>query len=470
MNTVPSPAMAPGQTAPASQAVDLSRYGRAALRWWPVVAALTLLGLLGGLIASEAGERTFTSSAVVQVNPGVVSSADGGSGNSAPNMDTEQQIALSSVVVAEAVKHVPGSLSVDEFQDRASAFSPKKASTLTLTFKGVDATQAQAGANALAEAYLQHRGAQSQADIDRARKQIQDSSKSLSAALAKAQQAANASKAGTADAARLEATAAALNDQLTPVRAQLDRINGVVVNPGVQIGTAQLPTKSDGLPRSIFLFVGAAVGLLLGLVLVLAVDAITDRVRGRRDLTRVTTAPVWAQAGARDRSVPAGALAAVAARVILLRREDGLSTLALASVSTPVAGLAGELASALHAQGVPATVVDSAAWRVDDVRPDLVTIVATGPVELDARAAATAGLCDGTLLVVSRRDQARTARAALQTLVGARAQVSGLFLDLRRRPVDGARSARSLPATGAEVPSEVTVPAEPARVVENLTR
>lgn len=418
------------------QLVDVGRYLRAASRQWLIVLALTILGGVAGSLYADVAPKTYTATAVVQVAPNLTAVSSAGPLKTAPNMDTEVQIAMSTTVVELAVKKLPG-LTATQFLAAANASYPNKANTLSLAFAGTTPQQGVQGAQAWADAYIALHQSLGTSSLKAQTAQVTENLKAPEAALAKAEKEAAAATAGTALAARLDAKASALGNQLVPIRAQLDVLNAVVVDPGTLISVPNPPSRPDGPPGGgLFVTVGILVGALLGISLALVIESLTDRVRSADDLRRATTLPLWTTLSRRgdDRAV-----AAIAARITSAIQEGHISSVILVSPATGALDLMGSVMDKLEGDGVPFVTIRDVE---EALRPGFgaarkskttVLLLAADNAASDPRVAAIAGRADATLLVAHPgKTSARQIRSTLSCLEQAGATPIGVILSAWR--------------------------------------
>lgn len=458
--------------------VDLGRYRRAAVRRWPWIVLLAILGgAAGGYLLPSA---KFESSAVIQVKNGLVDLTQTGATGGAPNMSTEQQVASSASVVGQALEGTPGGFSVSQFQARGTVSSPPDSTTLTLTFTGDTAEGAQEAAQAWADAYLNLRDIELGATLKGAAEQLSTSVDDLQDQLDAAQQRIINTTAGTVEARRAEASVRLLVGQLRSAQGKLRSLDSVVVDPGRIIGNPIRPAHPSGLTLPYAIAIGALTGALLGLVLALVAERFQQRIRDARDVSRGTAAPVWAVIEASHPGAVARAYDALAARLLLAARHSGLHSVLITCVDKSALFAAVQLAQGVERLGHRVRITDdveallepkpaTAGTRaLDPDGMETFLIVGAPPLLVDPRTAVLSSEADVTLLVAEVRDTKVSQLERAEDLVEATGgRISGVLLthsgSQKNFPPGEAEAMIRRAAWHADAPSGATArPVEPA--------
>ena len=424
---------------PRSTVSGAGRYGRALARQWPVVLVAMVLGALVATQVPSLKSNSYTSTAVVEVRPRLQSLSTVVSDSSSPNMITEQAVARASVVVDETLRRWQTDLTTSQFQSRATATSPNKSTTLSLSFTGRSPGEAQQGAQVWADTYLGLRRQAATDELEGATKRASDSVGLLQSKLTLAESVAQAARAGTPEAQRADEDVRLLNTQLAPVRARLDALSSMDVSAGRLISAPGLPRTTDGLPGSLVLLAGGVIGLLLGVALGLLVERVWGRTRQAADVRGAVSVPVWAAPRGKRGKLAEGrhdpSLAVVAALLGKLDTRPGQTVVLADCFGSLAPQSVAELRAALDERDsrLPAD-------RRPTDRP--VLLAAPGLLDDPESVATTVGADLVLLLVESGRTQLRHLRSAVSTLEEAGAGLDGVVL-LHRRP----RSASGAPAT-----------------------
>jgi Mrp family chromosome partitioning ATPase/capsular polysaccharide biosynthesis protein len=304
------------------RSIDLRDYWLIVRRRWLLVAALTVIGVLGGFGYAHSVAPSYTATSQVVVMPltqGPLNSSS--QGNLQVNMSTEQAVAQSPLVVAETA----GLLHVDPAVLQAAAAKrltvSVPANTLTtsdvleISWEAGSPRAAQAGADAFAQAYLSSRHhelanqiASLESTLNAQVASIQKQTAHLTAQLSGTSSTSSAYQNLTIRINELTAEANTADSQLSSL-STYDDSGGTFV-------AAALPLAPSGLGHKVILVIGALLGLLLGLTLAFVRDSFDDRVRDSAQLerklgattlavlTRVDNAPRTGQVGRGRRSLP----------------------------------------------------------------------------------------------------------------------------------------------------------------------
>jgi capsular polysaccharide biosynthesis protein len=434
------------------QVLDIGRYARAARRQWLVVLVFAIAGGALGWWQFGTSEQRYEATAVVEVGPGLVDlTSDSESTVDSVSVETEEQVAMSVRVAADAVERVPGALTVGQFQGRSEVAAPQDSSALLMTFDGVTPTQARSGALAWAEAYLADRRAQLTSSLSTSRENLLEREAGLERELGDAQDALDASAPGTAEEQAANAQVRTISRRIERIRGQLDGLDSMLIAPGSVLGEPQLPTAAAGLPRTAFIGAGLFVGLILGLATAMLIERLTDRIRDGRDLQRVTNAPVWAvtPTSAEDDDVLDLAYDAVATRLLLAVRSSSLRSVVVTAAESEVTETAERVATRLRRLGQAVWVSTDVEDLLKPSNDDRILVVGAPPVLADPRTAVLAAEADATLMVVRvRRTRATWLAAAISMLHSCNGRVSGLVMD-RRPDLDSAVKSSSMTAAPA---------------------
>lgn len=214
-----------------AQPVQLTDIVSTLKRRWPILIVGAIIGLILGVLGSFAIPAKYDATSTVSVNPmnagPLAASVDAAKSVSMP---TEAGLAKSRKVATAAAKTLRPSINVSKITDSTSVTSPDDSLILNITFSAGTAKQAAAGADAVAEAYLQIRRDEAAAAIERL------------ATAAKQQIAAIQVQ------AKRPANSAAIAQQSLRVQAdslasKLADLNNLDLNPGQVVGNAVVPTS-----------------------------------------------------------------------------------------------------------------------------------------------------------------------------------------------------------------------------------
>jgi Mrp family chromosome partitioning ATPase len=260
-------------------------------RQWLTVLLCLLLGVGAALAYVQWAPKEYRSQTSVLVTP---TTADAATERSAEiNLDTEAQLVTSTETVADAgALLAEEGVTLDDLPGRLNVSVPPNTEILDITFIGDTAEQAQLGARAFAQAYLDQRQDTAEAALQAEYDALQTRYDAVKALLDEAVRAGQSLAADSTEAARNERQVQALNDQLANIISSQNRIQAESPSPGRVVTEAPLPRS----PSSPDLFIALGAGILLGLVAGIGVAALRHRaddvVRTPEDLYRRTGVPV----------------------------------------------------------------------------------------------------------------------------------------------------------------------------------
>ena len=506
---------------PAHAAPELDRFGQLLRRGWWALLAGVLIGVAAGLVARAAVTTHYTASASVDVTPtGVAQSPTlvGGRTNSdVINMDTEVQLATSDDVAARVhqIDRVTRRTSLSDLLSGVTATVAANTEVLTISYQGDTAKSAARLANDFAAAYLQQRGATAQAVLTAQINKITPQAALLNSRLKAASQQLDQLPSGSPQRSYLHAQVGSLHSQLNALNNRLSVLQTTVVTPGQVRSNATASGAQTSPSRLIFVAAGAAVGLLVGLLLAWLRVAVRRRLRTPDDVRAVLNLPVLATvAGGDNAHVPsdssafqdyrriANILAATGgsdSKTILVTGQRPESTsavasnllraLSLASVHTALmrtsresmatAGMDRMVREALVP--MPNNGVVSAADLAEARGSGYLIAVASDP-RGSADAQTTARFSDSVVIVVEKGARAKVAEAILTELDAVGAPILGVVLVRRGRlastKTNGAGEDDTPPDRGSGVPATRTrerasrddsVGAAPARSTRRTT-
>ncbi len=420
----------------------LNDYLQVLRRQWLVIAIATVIGALGGFVAVEFMPKTYaaTSSVALNPTPADAGAVVGGRTLGQINLDTEAQIVKSTEVV-EGIRRELGGASPGQLPGKIDVAVPPNTSVMNLTFRAGDATLAQQGSIATAEAYLRNRRAVSESSS----KTQADGFKASVAELDKQIRCTR----DEGPRSRLLETRAQLIGQVATIEAQR-------ITPGRIITRAPLPRAPESPQPTLVITSLTALGFLLGLLLAFVRDRRSGKIRTRRDVERIDGAEVVA-----DPTDPQGPGVAVLLRRIATAagaEQRGPRVVALSDLGTGASAeaLSRQMAQHLLESGHRSTVL--APWSAETdpnsplataeqvrqaeregrlssilrqmAQPDVVVLVALPAAHSDAEGLAVASAADVNLVVARvGQDTVSELRTALAEFRGVGAPVRGVILE-----------------------------------------
>jgi len=137
---------------------ELHEYLRPLRRRWPIVLLGLLLGTALGASVAAIVPPTYTSTASVVVTPNVPQRADAtGRVQGAINVESEAQLVRSHEVLARVRRSLALTGSLGELRNRVAVTAPANTTVMDVIFSARSPRAAQAGARAVARAYLENR-------------------------------------------------------------------------------------------------------------------------------------------------------------------------------------------------------------------------------------------------------------------------------------------------------------------------
>jgi Mrp family chromosome partitioning ATPase len=278
--------------------IRTSTVGRMAARpWWAICAGM-LLGIVGGWVALQSTKPVYSSAASVLVQP---------VGGNDVDLPTEVELARSTraSVDAPAIAGLPARMAP------ASVEALPDTSVLVIRFEGATPEAAQAGARALADAYLTGRAASARSAIDAQLSAVTTKLGELNEQVNSANARIATLPSTSAEAASLRGTLTSLTTQIVSLTARANDLATTTVNPGRTIDDAGRPTEPvrPNAPR--YLATGAGIGALLGAVAAIGRTRLSRLVRRGADVPRRAGVAVLAElpgdeAGIRPPNSPDG--------------------------------------------------------------------------------------------------------------------------------------------------------------------
>jgi uncharacterized protein involved in exopolysaccharide biosynthesis len=296
------------QLSPVSEAqpsLELAHYlGVVRQRAWVVLLA-AMLGLLGALAYVTATERTVTAMTIVDIN---LISSDPFNTTRSPaeliDQVTETQTATSSTVLREVATSL-GGVRPSEVKARTDAELMSDATIMRISYTASSTAKAEAGADAVASAYLAYRSQQADARATAIVDNLTQRREALRDELLRLNSAINAARPNSPRAVQAESDRQLVNVELNSLSAQISSFLGLETTGGQVLSqAAENPTTVTPSTLRVVLG-GAAGGALLGLVAAFVLAAVDRRVRDGRALSRLGAGPVLGQIPSPRLLVPA---------------------------------------------------------------------------------------------------------------------------------------------------------------------
>ena len=257
----------------AAQGRSLGDYLAVLRRRWLVFTFGVLLVVALGVVYLALAPKTYTSTTKVLVEGAAWdSSATGARTTDGINLDTEAQVVRSFPVAELAEQQLDTGRTLPSLTRDVTVTVPPNTTVLQIAFQASDPSTAQEGAEAFADAYLEHRAEAAQNLLDAQLKPVEAQLEAARKSLKRVGVNIDNEKADAARAS-LRAQRTAIVTRLEALNTQLAMLATREIGAGQVINEAQVPSTPTSpdpwlvIPASVF------AGLLLGLVLALWRDA-----------------------------------------------------------------------------------------------------------------------------------------------------------------------------------------------------
>jgi capsular polysaccharide biosynthesis protein len=261
----------------------LSDYAAIVRRRWRVVVVCTLIGLAFGALFALRSPAQYTSRASVVIRP-ILSDPFVDTRIEDVGADTQAKILSSTVVAKRAAALLKTDQSPEGLLRHLTVENPTGTLILNVGYTAGSPRKAQAGAQAFARAYLDHRSASAEDTKERqlaqnaAQREI--AARDLDAALR--------TIAGTAPNSAERTNAEAQRDlalgKLADLQADAARTQGIDTDPGQIIRPAGLPSSPSSQSNLLTLLAAAILGALVGVGVAIIRDRTDPHIRTRREL------------------------------------------------------------------------------------------------------------------------------------------------------------------------------------------
>jgi capsular polysaccharide biosynthesis protein/Mrp family chromosome partitioning ATPase len=265
-------------------------------RWWVVL----LGGIVGLLLAFEfmaLSGKTYESTASVLVsatNTGDSSDVEGSRTNGAINLDTEAQLVTSLDVATRAKALLKAAEDPRELTQNVRSVVPPNTSILQISYSAPTPEDAQRGAQAFAQAYLDNRGTTAKAAVASQIKALQGQIAQVSRNLQEVAGKKAALPTSSPDYQYATAQENTYTQQIGQLNSRLNPLVTTEVTPGRIITTAKLPTSATDPNPRVYLPSGLLLGLLFGLGFAGLLQRVDKRIHSEADVRRAVDLPVIA--------------------------------------------------------------------------------------------------------------------------------------------------------------------------------
>jgi capsular polysaccharide biosynthesis protein len=332
-------------------------------RLWLVVTGI-VLGLLGALLVLTLTSQDATATTSLNIN--VISEDPFSTDRSAADLldaDTETQLATSSSVLGEARNAIGSEDSVTELRSRVVAAMAPDSTVMRISYTDSDADAATAGADAVAKAYLDYRGAQAVDRVQSIVGQLDDQRDTLQDDLLRVNTIARDAAPGSVEAIQAQTSQQLITVELDSLSSRINSFLGLDTSGGsVLAPAAEGQGSEDGPNRALVILLGLLLGLLLGVLAALVASAFSRRITDADDIRRAGGGALLGELTGKKARIPASEEDTEAIRRV---REVLLATLpeprvvAVADLTTnsPVTDVAVNLAHVMAETGRGAQLV-----------------------------------------------------------------------------------------------------------------
>ncbi|GAB1821183.1 YveK family protein [Herbidospora sp. RD11066] len=268
---------------------DLAEYGSVFRRRRTIALTCLFIGIMGGIGLLWTAPTAYLGVAEVQVSPTGLAEPQNPvttRQREALNLDTEAQIAQSSVVATNASRVIGGD--PEELRALVSVDVPPNSGILRISFTWDDATGAAAGAQAFADAYLAHRLAAAEGVLTDQKQAILAKLRLVNSQLSTALVTMSRHARGTPQRALAAHQQSVLARQATALSLRYDVLKTTAVTPGTVITPATPPTSANQPQAGVYVGGGLFAGILLGTGAAFARDRYDTRLRTPADVERLT--------------------------------------------------------------------------------------------------------------------------------------------------------------------------------------
>ncbi|WP_061298584.1 YveK family protein [Herbidospora cretacea] len=274
---------------PARHSRDLAEYGSVFRRRRTIALTCLFLGVMAGVGLLWTAPTAYVGVAEVQVSPTGLAEPQNlvtARQREALNLDTEAQIAQSSVVATNAAQVVGGD--AETLRGLVSVDVPPNSGILRISFTWRDSAGAARGAQAFADAYLAHRLASAEAVLTEQRRAVLTKLRLVNSQLSTALVTMSRHARGTPQRALAAHQQTVLSRQATALSLRYDVLKTTSVTPGTVITPATPPTEPSEPRPSLYVGGGLFAGILLGAGAAFARDRYDTRLRTPADVERLT--------------------------------------------------------------------------------------------------------------------------------------------------------------------------------------
>ncbi|MFT4082793.1 MAG: Wzz/FepE/Etk N-terminal domain-containing protein [Nocardioides sp.] len=271
----------------AEPSLELGRYWAVVKRRWVLVVALALLGAVAAGLYAVVTPKSYTATTLVNINVIAVEPFD----NQKPDSElidavTEEQLARSSTVMRSAGETLGGGTSIADVRHAMTVTVLSGATVARVTFTASSMDRAIKGSDAVGQAYVNYRTQRAQDRVDRIVSKLNKQKAALSKRLTAVNTTLDKGGLTTAQRAAASSQRQVLQSQISSLLAQLSSATSIDTSGGYVITQAADTALSVKPHTQLLVEIGAALGLVLGLLAAFVVDALDRRVISAADVSK----------------------------------------------------------------------------------------------------------------------------------------------------------------------------------------
>jgi succinoglycan biosynthesis transport protein ExoP len=298
-----------------TQTAGLGDYVGWLLRRWWIVVLTTIIGAIAALGYASTQPKAYDSTTPVLV---LAPYNDG----TKVDLDTEAQVVTSSPVADAARAALKTSLNSVELASQVTVTVPPNTSVLDITFEAATPTDAQAGSQAFATAYLTQRQTTYANNLQAQKSTLSDQLSSISKQINTLAARVASLPPNSVDGSTAQQQLQLFRSQYAAINNRLAPLQGTVVKAGNILSNATLPGRPAKPNRILYLASGIVAGLLIGLAIALGLARLDTRLYRASDVPERPDVPVLMKiAPGRQRPAVADAATALGRDFSVLRNE-----------------------------------------------------------------------------------------------------------------------------------------------------
>ena len=266
------------------------------LRLWKwLILGFALAGFVGGWLFGSRQPLTYTSTASVRVGPGITNPLAPTPPTQGIDLLLEQERATSTRVAGVVRELLETEETVEELLEQVVVTFEPQSTVLDISYSDEDARGARDHVRAFAQAYLRVREDQLSTGLLAREAELIKEAAGLEVRVRGARRELAQLPVGSRQAAVQLSELQQLAGEAIAVRQELRQIEGVVFDPGTVISPPVVPDEPASSPqdaRVLFGLAGLGLGLFLGSAAAYVREALSGRIRGRRDVEERLRAPL----------------------------------------------------------------------------------------------------------------------------------------------------------------------------------